>query len=136
MTRRAFTRSNAVVCVSRYTWNAMCGAGLRRVRAASFPNGGDRRRSRFSPKRRPQPFGDRLAPGRSHPPDGGHVSERKGQDIVIRALAQRRDADVVHYLMAGLPTKEREFGALARELGVADRVHFLGRVDSAASFGS
>jgi phosphatidylinositol alpha-1,6-mannosyltransferase len=37
----------------------------------------------------------------------------------------------VHYLMAGLPTKEPEFGALARELGVAERVHFLGRVDTA-----
>ncbi len=65
----------------------------------------------------------------------GHVSERKGQDIVIRALAELRDAGAVHYVMAGLPTKEREFSALARELGVAERVHFLGRVGSARLVG-
>ncbi len=132
MTRRAYKRSNAVVCVSQYTWNAMCGAGITPRLGRVIPNGGDP--STFMPLPEAETAAFRRSLGL---PDArilltvGHVSERKGQDIVIRALAQLRDAGAVHYLIAGLPTKEREFGALARELGVAERVHFLGRVDSA-----
>jgi phosphatidylinositol alpha-1,6-mannosyltransferase len=66
----------------------------------------------------------------------GNVSDRKGQDVVIRALpgiiTQVPDA---HYFMAGLPTKEKEFGRLAHQLGVASHVHFLGPVDDARLVG-
>jgi phosphatidylinositol alpha-1,6-mannosyltransferase len=41
-----------------------------------------------------------------------------------------------HYLMAGLPAIRPKLEALAGELGVHDRVHFLGRVDDAALLGA
>lgn len=132
ITRHAYGRSTAVVCVSRYTWGAMYRAGITPRMGRVIPNGGDA--STFTPLPETETAAFRRSLGL---PDArilltvGHVSERKGQDIVIRALARLRGVSDVHYLMAGLPTKEREFGALARELGVAERVHFLGRVDTA-----
>jgi len=59
----------------------------------------------------------------------GNVTERKGQHVVIRALPYiLREVPNVHYLIAGLPTMKEQFRALAAALGVADHVHFLGRV--------
>ena len=135
ITRHAYSRSDAIVCVSRYTWEAMSRAGITPRTGRVIPNGGDA--STFAPLPESEAASFRRSlgfPGAQILLTVGHVSERKGQDIVIRALARLRDMrDMrdVHYLMAGLPTKEREFGALARELGVAERVHFLGRVDTA-----
>ncbi len=132
ITRRAYGRSNAVVCVSRYTWGAMCGAGIAPRAGRVIPNGGDASAFMLLPEAETAVFRSSLGlQGARILLTVGHVSERKGQDIVIRALARLQDAGVVHYLMAGLPTKEREFGALAHELGVGDRVHFLGHVDAA-----
>jgi phosphatidylinositol alpha-1,6-mannosyltransferase len=60
----------------------------------------------------------------------GQVSERKGHDIVIRALPTvlKVIADA-HYLVVGLPTLQKGLTKLAQTLGVAERVHFLGLVD-------
>jgi len=60
------------------------------------------------------------------------LSARKGHPTIIRALAQVPRA---HLLCAG-PVIEPDYAAglvtLARELGVADRVHFLGNVEDVA----
>ncbi|MDX2091173.1 MAG: glycosyltransferase family 4 protein [Kofleriaceae bacterium] len=57
----------------------------------------------------------------------GSVHERKGQDVVIRALPRilEKHPDV-HYVSVGQPYKQAAFSALARELGVDHKVHFLG----------
>lgn len=59
----------------------------------------------------------------------GNVTERKAQDVVIRALP---DVLARHphatYLIAGLPTRRTEFEELARTVGVAERVRFTGIV--------
>src|SRR5262249_42098920 len=61
----------------------------------------------------------------------GSVTERKGQDVVIRALPHiLHQLPNTHYFIIGLPAKATEFAALAQKLGVADYVHFLGRVDA------
>jgi type III pantothenate kinase len=64
----------------------------------------------------------------------GRLVERKGVDVVVRALAQLPGAELV---VAGGPDRSEldrdpealRLRALARELGVADRVELLGRVD-------
>jgi phosphatidylinositol alpha-1,6-mannosyltransferase len=59
----------------------------------------------------------------------GHVSERKGQEVVIRALPRiLKTMPGAHYLMAGLPSMEPRLSRLAADLRVGDRVHFLGKV--------
>jgi phosphatidyl-myo-inositol dimannoside synthase len=60
----------------------------------------------------------------------GNVTDRKGQDIVIRSLPSIVQAGQdVHFVMAGLPTNRESLTGLAESLGVMNRVHFLGRVD-------
>jgi phosphatidylinositol alpha-1,6-mannosyltransferase len=60
----------------------------------------------------------------------GSVHERKGQDVVIRALPRvLRDIPNVHYLIVGMPYEQARFAEIARECGVGSRVHFLGAVD-------
>lgn len=64
-------------------------------------------------------------------PDGrilvsaGLLIDRKGHDIIIRAL---RDLPDVRLLVAGDGERDQALKKLARETGVADRVEFLGAV--------
>ncbi|WP_461002121.1 glycosyltransferase [Streptomonospora sediminis] len=61
----------------------------------------------------------------------GRLDEEKRIDDLIRALARlvdRRDAQLA---LAGVGQREQELRRLAAELGVADRVHFLGFVPDA-----
>jgi glycosyltransferase involved in cell wall biosynthesis len=80
------------------------------------------------------------------PPDAevlavlGRISGWKGQDILIRALAERplRDRERVVALIAGAPWHGeqrhlRELQQLAVRLGVGDRVRFLGFCDEPAT---
>ena len=55
----------------------------------------------------------------------GELNENKNQGNVIRALAALRDPRV-HYFLAGMGRTEDTLRSLARELGVADKVHLLG----------
>jgi len=127
LTRRAIGRAELVIAVSDYT------AGLIRHiatprRLVVIPNAAD---------------GDRFRPGldtselrrawdiQKQPVllTVGQVSERKAQDIIIRAmpniLAVFPDTQ---YIMAGLPSRESEFWRLAVELGVQDHVRFAGMI--------
>jgi len=59
----------------------------------------------------------------------GHVNERKGHDVVIRALPEILSvAPDVHFVVIGLPTLRARLEALAAQAGVTEHVHFLGRV--------
>lgn len=90
-------------------------------------NGVDR--ERFSP--------DRAAAERDPAPllvCVGRLSEQKGQDIAIRALARLSDPTVRLRLVGSESAHgERErLGSLAASLGVADRIEWRGEVDDAA----
>lgn len=132
VTRRAFERASCVICVSQFTWNFMCSAGIRPRQSLIIPNGADDNRFKVLPDTAVEAF--RL----QHKWQGcrllltvGQVNERKGQHVVIRAMpAVLKQFPNTHYVMAGLPTDQEPLSVLARQLGVADHVHFLGRVDS------
>ena len=55
----------------------------------------------------------------------GALIPRKNQDLVIRAMTSFPDAAL---MLAGKGEAERDYRALAQELGVAERVRFLGSV--------
>ncbi len=132
LNRWSFGQASEVVCVSEYTWRQMSEVGIRPRGGRIIHNGAD-------------PEGFRVLPSsevakirRSLGVDGarllitvGQVSERKGQSVVIRALARvmRRGGDT-HYLIAGLPTEQDRYAQLAFDLGVQDHVHFLGRLSA------
>jgi phosphatidylinositol alpha-1,6-mannosyltransferase len=119
LTRTSFGNANAVVCVSEYTRSRMHAAGIHGRREHVIPNGAD-------------PSAFRVLQSKAESGEArsavlltvGNVTERKGQEVVIRALPSLPD---VRYEMVGLPTRAPELTALARELGVADRIEFVGR---------
>jgi len=127
--RWAFGRADAVICVSGYTAGRLVAAGIRPRRLEVIPNGADHERFRPAAEdgrrfRRAHGLGDAPVVLTV-----GNVSERKGQDVVVRALARGAGALAgAHYVIAGLPTRAAEIEALARDLDVADRVHLLGRL--------
>ena len=129
--RLAYERMTAMVAVSQFTRRVMERAGLRSRRLEVIPNGADHQRFRVLPKSDRRAF--RQAAGFTSASlllTVGQVSERKGQEVVIRAmpevLGQVPDA---HYLMIGLPTLQAPLTRLARQLSVQNHVHFLGVVD-------
>jgi phosphatidylinositol alpha-1,6-mannosyltransferase len=58
----------------------------------------------------------------------GNVTQRKGQQMVIKALPGVLAVEpLTHYYCIGLPTLADKFTALAKELGVEENIHFLGK---------
>lgn len=132
LTRWAFSRADAVICVSEFTRKQMEGLGVRPRRTFVIPNGADA--ERFKPIPQEATLEWRRRYGLEHTYillTVGSVTERKGQDIVIRALPKVvKEFPHVHYVLVGLPFEAPRYNRLAEDLGVADHVHFLGRLNS------
>lgn len=128
MKRFAVGRADAVVCVSHYTRDQLLAMGARPRRTEVIGNGADE--ATFV--RLPASERDQL---RAVHPHGarklivtvGSVTARKGQEVVVRALPEVVAAGVdAHYLCVGRPTEAPRIEAIARDLGVAERVTFVG----------
>jgi phosphatidylinositol alpha-1,6-mannosyltransferase len=134
LTRWAYQRARHTVYISRYTRALMAAAGIDHAPAAGrgamtlVPCGADARR--FRPGLGTQALRERLGIGdRRVLLTVGQLSERKAQDVVIRALpAILEDHPDVVYAMVGLPTRRLALERLAAELGVGDHVLFAGAV--------
>jgi len=96
-----------------------------RERVMVIPNGVDT--ERFSPPAEPR---EAPASGRLQALFVGSEWERKGLRLAIAALAE---APAVELTVVGAGDADA-FGALAREAGVADRVHFAGPTTDTASW--
>ncbi|MDY7097061.1 MAG: glycosyltransferase [Pseudomonadota bacterium] len=59
----------------------------------------------------------------------GALNHRKGHDIAIRALAMLEELPESRVLIVGKGEEEGDLRALAKKLGVADRVHLTGSID-------
>ncbi len=131
--RWAANRASLVTAVSRFTrrrFLALHGADPARVRV--LPNAVD---ARFTPGAKPDYLLDRhrlrgkkvlLTVGRLDPLEG-----RKGHDRVIAALpALIKICPDIVYLIAGKGEDRARLAALARPLGVEDRVVFAGMVEA------
>ncbi len=69
-----------------------------------------------------------LFPGKTTFLTVGNFKERRGQDLVLRALAQvKKKRSDVAYVMVGGGSLRTKMEALADELGVRDIVHFAGQ---------
>jgi phosphatidylinositol alpha-1,6-mannosyltransferase len=128
LSRRALDRANGVIAVSEFTRRQMLDAGIRPALCKVIPNGADVDLFRpYSAEQVESPE------SRMNLLTVGHVSPRKGQDVVVRALpAILQRVPDTHYTVAGLPTGAEALVELAEQLGVADHVHVLGRVDTTA----
>ena len=127
----AASRADGVLAVSQALANDMAALGMDARKISLHYTGLDR--DRFRPL---DHSGLRAALGQSLGlalPENqplftsvGALIERKGQDLAIKALASIPDAQL---LLVGKGPDEQHLRNLARDLGLAERVHFLGSVD-------
>lgn len=128
--RWAFQQADAIICVSYFTQALMEKMGLQPRVSKVIQNGADHERFQILSEDVKRTFIQKFGLG-YHPIllTVGSVTDRKGQEVVIRALPEvLKEFPDTHYLMAGLPFEQRKLEALSRELGVLDHVHFLGSV--------
>ena len=133
LNRLAFERMGVVVAVSQFTRRVMESSGIRPERVEVIPNAADHRRFRLLPESECQAFRTAVGfgGGGSLLLTVGHVSERKGQEIVIRSLPEiLKKVPNTHYVMVGLPTLKEPLTRLAMELGVENHIHFVGPVSN------
>ncbi len=131
LTRWAYGLARLVIFISRFTQSLAESNGFRFHRSIVIPPGADE--SLYRPGLPVQALRERLNLGlRRIILTVGQLSERKAQDIVIRALPEvlKMFPDVL-YVMAGLPTRQAELEGLARKLDVLDHVLFTGVVPQA-----
>jgi phosphatidylinositol alpha-1,6-mannosyltransferase len=131
LTRWAFNGASRLVAISDYTRRQMTALGISAGPIRVIPCGADDHLYRVVDPGRALAFRRRL--GLEQPRlllTVGRVTERKGQDVVIQALPHLLAAGLdVHYLMIGVPVLGKQMEELAGRLGVAERVHLLGRLD-------
>ena len=118
-------RADAVLGTGNPALDALRTMGARPERLVNFPYFVDT--DAYTPSA-PRPGSELtfVSSGRLHPD--------KGYDVALRALAEafRDSTSAFRYRIAGVGPSRDDLAALARELGIADRVEFLGWVEPAA----
>ena len=124
-------RANRLLAVSGALADDMVALGMERAKIAVHHTGLDR--DRFRPLQNEglrRMLGDRLglelAENQPIITTVGALIPRKGQELVLRALPGLPETRL---LLVGKGPDEAKLAALAQDLGVAERVHFLGTVD-------
>lgn len=132
LTRWAFQKANGVICVSGFTREQMNKSGIYVDKTCVIPNGADPDLFQILPAKEVESFRDRLGfTDAKLILTVGNVTERKGQDVVIRAMPEViKQISNAHYMIVGLPTKKKELEDLARQLGIFEHVHFFERVNN------
>jgi phosphatidylinositol alpha-1,6-mannosyltransferase len=127
--RFALRHANRVIANSEFTRDELIKLGVDPERIALIYPGVDV--ARFHPDLPCDDLrvGIGLQPGQRMILSVGRLSRRKGFDMVVRSLAElgRRGIDA-RYALIGIGEDRDYLAALAKELGVADRLHLLGHV--------
>lgn len=133
LSRWSYRMPQAVIAVSHYGLERLNHMGVQPQSAYVIHNGADPERFYPIPENAAADFRCRFSPVNVQVLlTVGHVSQRKGQEVVIRALPKIiRAFPKVQYWMAGLPSLQNELEQLAQKLGVLEQVHFLGRLNQA-----
>lgn len=130
LTKWAYQRADCLISVSRFTEQYIRRVGIAASLSRVIPNGADDGRFGILPTQSIERLRKTLPPGVGRIlVTVGHVTPRKGQETVIRALPRIvAVCPDTHYFMIGLPAMQNQLQQLADELGVAEHVHFLGRL--------
>lgn len=125
--KAAVSEVDAFFPVSHYTADLLHDLGVSRERLHVVPNGTDP--DHFRPHNSTS-VRDRLGLGdRPVLLTVGRLVRRKGVDTVLRALRQIASSlSDVQYVVVGTGPDRNRLEALATQLGVRERIHFVGRV--------
>lgn len=130
ITRITGNMADAIICVSDHTLQAAKALGLYRPAMDVIHNGADHTHFYPLPTEEISTFRrDQSADDAFVLLTVGRVSERKGQEVVIRALPKiKAHVPKVQYWMAGIPEHKTSLETLAQELGVFENIRFWGVV--------
>ena len=136
ITEWAFSRATGVINVSKYTRSLMLSAGVSVKHHTVIPNGAEAEDFKHVSKTSVEQLRQKLGLENAKAIlTVGSISERKGQDTVIRAMPRVLEhIPEAHYLIVGVPDRPQtkaEYCKLANDLGVSNFVTFVGRVDQA-----
>lgn len=124
---RAAAQADAMITVCEALKDELVALGADAAKVTALRNGVDL--TLFHPAGRDEARAALgLAAGRFTLASVGHLIERKGHELVIGALAELPDVDL---LIAGTGPEEGALRRLAESLGVASRVRFLGALPQA-----
>jgi len=128
LTRWAYQQSDIVIFISQYTQKLAQSNGFNISKDTIISLGADDKI--FKPNLTTTDLRQKLKINDSRVIlTVGQVSERKAQDVVIRALPSiLNDYPNAYYLIVGLPTNQARLERLAKELGVAEHINFTGMV--------
>lgn len=127
----AYGSFEVVVCGSEYTRQCMEMLGIRPTRTEVIHYGADETKYFSLPVSEIDQFRSRLGFSKKERLllTVGNVTERKGQEVVIRAMPMiLQEMPDAHYLVVGMPTLKEKLHELCEQLGVQNHVHFLGRL--------
>lgn len=130
MMQAAAQQAAGLLAVSGALADDMAAIGLPREKITVHYTGLDR--ALFRPLKRAAAraqLGFTLAPGEHLLASVGALIPRKGQQLVLRALVDLPDTQLA---LVGTGPDEGDLRALALQLGLAQRVHFLGSLDHTA----
>lgn len=125
----ALRAADALVSIGRFTEEGFRRLHPEAARIVTIPNGIDLEPFQ-SRARRPENLDPAIREGR-YALFLGRLSRRKGVDVLLRAIAAGPAPQDVHWILAGSGEEQPRLQALAGDLGVADRVRFVGRVEGA-----
>jgi len=126
-----YRRANCVIANSEFTRDEIAKVGVATGRITLLHPGVDIERFRPGLPNEDLKAGIGLLPGEKLIVSVGRLSRRKGFDQVIRALPLLLSRGVVvRYAVIGIGEDDDYLRALAEQLGVPDRVHFVGHVSS------
>lgn len=130
LTRIACNQANGIICVSDYTKQVVEALGVNKPPIYIIHNGADQNAFYQLPGDEVTEFRKNTqAAGKFVLLTVGNVSDRKGQEVVIRALPGiLRQVPNTVYWMAGLPQNQAVLSALADQLGVSHAIRFWGKV--------
>jgi glycosyltransferase involved in cell wall biosynthesis len=133
---RWLKRADRLLCLSESIQREAIACGFRAEQTVIAPNGVDT--ERFAPAPPTSRTNARAAAGFG-PADFcllfvGRLVERKGVDVLLRALAASQRAKASRLLVVGAGPERQQLERLAAELGIAAQVQFLGEVTDVAPF--
>jgi phosphatidylinositol alpha-1,6-mannosyltransferase len=129
LTARAFNSASEIVAISDYTRRQMTAIRIQARPIEVIPCGADDELYRILTVEAAADFRRRFNLGAARIIlTVGRISDRKGQEIVIRAMPHLLQCGLdVHYVMIGVPERGSYMQALIEQLNLSERVHLLGR---------
>ena len=132
LVRRVYTAASMAIANSRNTADMLASAGVEPARIVTVYPGVDAHR--FKPDAPIDALRERFAakPGKMLL-SVGRLQRRKGHDLAIQAVGQLVTTDPqLQYVIVGEGEERSRLEGMARECGIANRVHFVGEVSPAS----